>query len=354
MSEPTQLLLRALRGLPVDTTPVWLMRQAGRSLPEYRRVRESHTLLEITRTPDLCAEVTLQPVRRLGVDGAILFADLSLVMMAMGAPVELVDGVGPVCSEPVRTPAAVDRLRVMEPEADLPHVLETIRILKGELNGIPLLGFAGAPFTMAAYLVEGGPSRDYHTARQMMFSEPELWHRLMGKLVDSTIPYLRAQVQAGCDALQLFDTWAGVLAPEDYREFVLPHSRAILTALRDLDVPLIHFATGAASLLDDLSASGADVLSIDWRVDIGEVFDRLGPGARVQGNLDPAVLLGPAEGVRARARALLERVGGRAGHVFNLGHGVLPQTEPSNLELLVAAVHEFTAIPRETAAAGTS
>lgn len=331
--------VRAARHQPVDRTPIWLMRQAGRSLPEYRRVRERASLLEIVADPALCAEVTLQPVRRWGVDAAVLFADIVLPLRGMGVAVDLVDGVGPVIAEPVRSAADVDRLRTPEAGEALPEVLETIRLLARE-SPVPVVGFAGAPFTLAAYLVEGGPSRDFHLVKQLMYREPELFARLLGKLSAVTAGYLGAQAEAGAAAIQLFDSWIGALSVDDYERHVLPHTRAIFARLAGADVPLIHFGVGTAGLLERIAASGCDVVSLDWHVRLDEGWDRVGHRLSVQGNLDPTVLLGPLEEVRARALEILVQAGGRPGHIFNLGHGVLPQTPLDALAVLVETVQE--------------
>ncbi len=319
---------------------MWFMRQAGRSLPEYRAIRERHTLFEICRRPELCAEVTLQPVRRHGVDAAVMFADIMLPVLAMGIEVELVEGVGPVVAEPIASAADVARLRVPEPEEAVPGFLEAIRLVRAELEPErAVIGFAGSPFTVAGYLVEGRPSRDFVKTKLCMYAAPEVWHALMEKLADTFARYLAAQARAGADAVQLFDSWAGALSVADYREFVAPYSARILAAV---DVPAIHFGTGTAHLLGDMAAAGGDVIGVDWRIPIARAWEAVGPDRGVQGNLDPALLLGPWARVEREVVAILDVVGGRPGHVFNLGHGVLPETDPAVLRRLVELVQEQT------------
>jgi uroporphyrinogen decarboxylase len=326
----------------VERTPVWFMRQAGRSLPAYREVRKRHGLFEICRRPELCAEVTLQPVRAHGVDAAVLFADIMLPVLGMGVDVELVEGVGPVVRDPIASPADVERLRVPEPEEAVPFVLETVRIVRGELDDErAMVGFAGGPFTVAGYLIEGKPTRDFVRTKTCMYAAPDVWHALMEKLADTFAAYLAAQARAGADVVQLFDSWVGALSVEDYREFVAPYSARILQAV---DVPTIHFGTGTTHLLRDLKAAGGDVIGLDWRVPIETGWDLVGSGRGVQGNLDPAVLLGPWERAEDAAGRILDAVAGRRGHVFNLGHGVLPATDPADLRRLVELVHERSAV----------
>jgi uroporphyrinogen decarboxylase len=330
--------LAAARGEPVDRPPIWLMRQAGRSLPEYRALRERYTLLEIVADPDLCAEVTLQPVRRLGVDAAVMFADIMLPLRGMGVDFDLVEGVGPVVANPVRSPADVDRLGVPEGEEAAPQVVAAVRRVVSE-SPVPVVCFSGAPFTLASYLVEGRPSRDFSLVKQFMYREPAAFERLLEKLSVTMSGYLTAQARAGAGALQLFDSWVGALAPEDYGQRVAHHTEAVFTALQPLGVPRIHFGTGTAGLLEAIAGTGPDVVSLDWRVPLDAAWRRIGEGRGVQGNLDPAVLLGPPDLVRERARDVLRRAAGRPGHVFNLGHGVLPETPLENLHLLVDTVH---------------
>lgn len=334
----------ACRRQPVDATPVWFMRQAGRYMGEYRALREKHGILEICRTPELAVEVTLQPLERLGVDAAILFSDLLIPLEPMGIDFDFVHGEGPKIDNPVSTAGDVEKLRGFEPREALGFTMEAIRQLRRELDGkVPLIGFAGAPFTLASYLIEGGSSRSFAKTKALMYSDPATWHRLASKLASMVQAYLLAQIEAGAQAVQLFDSWAGALAPRDYRELVLPHSRAVLDGLKDASVPVIHFATGNSDLLPLLREAGGDVIGLDWRVDLDVGWDLLGDGVAVQGNLDPAVLLAPCEVVRGRADEVLARVGSRPGHIFNLGHGVLPNTPVDTVADLVQHVHRKTA-----------
>jgi uroporphyrinogen decarboxylase len=338
VSEP--LLVRAARREAVERTPVWFMRQAGRSLPEYRAIRERHTLFEVCRQPELCAEVTLQPVRRHGVDAAVMFADIMLPVLSMGVDVELVESVGPVIREPIRSHADVQRLGAGDPPAD---ILEAVSIVRRELRAEQaLVGFCGGPFTVAGYLVEGKPSREFLAVKTMMYREPDTWHALMERLADTFARYVSAKVEAGADVIQLFDSWVGALSPADYREFVAPYSARILAAV---DVPTVHFGTGTATLLRDMAEAGGDVIGLDWRIPLDRGWDEAGPDRGVQGNLDPALLLGPWERVAEAAEEILDLAGGRPGHIFNLGHGVLPDTDPAALGRLVELVHERTAAP---------
>ena len=313
------------------------MRQAGRSLPEYRSLRERHSFWEVAGTPELCAEVTLQPVRRHGVDAAVMFADIMTPVVGMGIDVELVEGVGPVIATPVRSAADVDRLRVPEPEEAFAPVLEAVRIVRRELDADQaVVGFCGGPFTVAGYLVEGRPSRDFATVKALMYTRPEVWRALLEKLADCFAAYVAAQVRAGADVVQLFDSWVGSLSPADYDEFVAPWSARILAAA---GAPTIHFGTGTATLLEAMAAAGGDVIGLDWRIRLDDGWGRVGDRG-VQGNLDPAVLLGPWELAEARALDVLRRAHGRPGHIFNLGHGVLPGTDPDALTRLASLVRE--------------
>ncbi len=340
VAEP--LLVRAARCEPVERTPVWFMRQAGRSLPEYRAIRERHSFFEVAGTPELCAEVTLQPVRRHDVDAAVMFADIMTPVLGMGVGVELVEGVGPVIAEPVRTRADVERLRVPDPEEAFGHVLEAVRAVRAELrDDQAVVGFCGGPFTVAGYLIEGRPSREFAATKRLMLGEPEVWHALMSKLSDTFSAYVAAKARAGADVIQLFDSWVGALSPAHYREHVGPYSGAILRAA---GTPTIHFGTGTATLLEELAAVGGDVIGLDWRIPLDVGWERL-PGRAVQGNLDPAVLLAPWDVVEAEALDVLARAGGRPGHVFNLGHGVLPGTDPVVLTRLAELVRERSAAP---------
>jgi uroporphyrinogen decarboxylase len=337
------LLVRACRREPVERTPVWFMRQAGRSLPEYRELRKRFTLFEVCRRPELCAEVTLQPVAAHGVDAAVMFADIMLPMLGMGVDVELVENVGPVIERPIASLADVERLRVPEPEEAVPFVLEAVRLVREDL--VPeraVIGFCGGPFTVAGYLIEGKPTRAFLNTKRCMYGAPEVWHALMDKLADTFASYVSAQVHAGADVIQLFDSWIGALSVDDYREFAAPYSERILEAV---PAPTIHFGTGTAHLLGDMAEVGGDVIGLDWRVPIDRGWEVVGFDRGVQGNLDPALLLGPFERVEAAADAILAAVGGRPGHIFNLGHGVLPDTDPADLRRLVELVHARTAAP---------
>jgi len=318
------------------------MRQAGRYMPEYRATRERYGFLELARNPEAAAEVTLQPVQRLGVDAAILFADILLIVEPLGVGLEFAKGEGPVIHRPVRTELAIAGLGRIDVERAVPFVFETVRLVKRALGGkVPLIGFAGAPFTVASYVVEGGPSRDYLHTKRLMYEEPDGWGRLMGILVDATARYLNGQIAAGAQAVQIFDSWVGVLAPEDYRTFVLPHTRALIRALTP-GVPVIHFGTGTASLLPWMRAAGGDVIGLDWRVDLDAGWAAVGGDVAVQGNLDPAVLLSKPPYIRQRVKDILDRAAGRPGHIFNLGHGVLPQTPVEHVKALVEMVHELS------------
>ena len=338
---PDARFLRALRSESVDATPVWFMRQAGRALPEYRAVRERATLLEITRDPALCAEVTLQPVLRLGVDAAILFADITTPLAGMGVAFDIVEGRGPVIEHPIRTAADVAALRAFAPEAAVAPLLEAISIIRGA-SPVPLIGFAGAPFTLACYLVEGGPSREFIKTKTLMHSDPATWNALLDHLVTATIAYLHAQVAAGAEAVQIFDSWVGGLSPLDYERRLWPHMRRLFEGIADLDVPSIHFGVGTAGILGLQASAGGDVIGLDWRIALSKGRRIVGDRA-VQGNLDPTLLLGPWEGVEESARWILEENDHRPGHVFNLGHGVLPGTDPDQLRRLVELVHDHGA-----------
>jgi uroporphyrinogen decarboxylase len=315
------------------------MRQAGRSLPEYLKVRESVPMLTACATPDLIVEITLQPVRRYGVDAAIFFSDIVVPLKAIGVDLDIKPGVGPVVADPIRDARGLDVLRPLEPD-DVPYVSEAIRSLTGELGGTPLIGFAGAPFTLGSYLIEGGPSKNHEGTKAMMYGEPRLWHALMERLSDIVLQHLRIQVAAGASAVQLFDSWVGAVAPADYREYVMPHTRRIFEGLADLGVPRIHFGVGTGELLSLLGEAGADVVGVDWRVPLDEAARRVGPGKALQGNLDPAVLMAPWEVVERKAREVLAAGRAAEGHVFNLGHGVLPATDPGQLKRLTDLVHE--------------
>jgi len=333
--------LRACRREPVDATPVWFMRQAGRSLPAYRAIRQRASLLEITADSALCTQVTLQPVVQLGVDAAILFADITSPLPGMGVPLEIREGVGPVIDPPVDTLAAIRALRPFDAEEAVSPLLEAIRLIRRE-SPVPLIGFAGAPFTLASYLITGRSSRDAEGIKSLMRTEPQTFDALLSRLVDTTIAYVHAQVGAGVQAVQLFDSWVGTLSPFDYERSVLPHMRRLFAGIEPRGVPLIHFGTGSAGLLALQAEAGGDVIGLDWRIALDDGWSRV-PDRAVQGNLDPTALLGPWSGVEEQARWVLAQARGRAGHIFNLGHGVLPATDPDHLRRLVDLVHEETA-----------
>jgi uroporphyrinogen decarboxylase len=314
------------------------MRQAGRSLPEYRRVRGGVSMLDSCTRPELITEITLQPLRRYDVDAAVLFSDIVVPLRAVGIDVDIEAGIGPVVGTPVRSPADLGRLRTLHP-GDVPYVTEAVQTLVGELNGRPLIGFAGGPFTLASYLVEGGPSKNHDRTKALMYGDPELWHALLGRLTDITISFLQVQVAAGASAVQLFDSWAGAVGPDDYRYAIMPHTSRIFAALTSAGVPRIHFGVGTGELLGLMGEVGADVVGVDWRVPLDKAARRVGPGRALQGNLDPAVLLAPWEVVAERARDVIARGRAAEGHVFNLGHGVLPETDPGVLARLTDLVH---------------
>jgi uroporphyrinogen decarboxylase len=326
--------LRACRREDVPHTPVWFMRQAGRALPEYRRLREGTAMLDSCMRPDLVTEITLQPVRRLGVDAAIFFSDIVVPLKAVGVDLDIVPGVGPVVAKPFRT--AADLPRGLTPE-DVPYISAAVGQLVGELGAIPLIGFAGAPFTLASYLVEGGPSKNHAKTKALMYGEPELWAQLLGRLADITLAFLRVQIDAGVSAVQLFDSWVGALPAADYRALVQPHSARVLDGVGD--VPRIHFGVGTGELLHDMGAAGADVVGVDWRVPLDVAVGRIGPGKAVQGNLDPTLVFAPGDVLRRKVTEVLEAGKAAEGHVFNLGHGVLPETDPDMLKLVVDTVH---------------
>jgi uroporphyrinogen decarboxylase len=330
--------LKACRREPVPHTPVWFMRQAGRALPEYRKVREGIPMLESCFRPDLVTEITLQPVRRLGVDAAIFFSDIVVPLKAIGVDLDIVPGVGPVVAEPFRTAADLDRLPAL---VDVPEVAEAVRQLVAELGSTPLIGFAGAPFTLASYLVEGGPSKDQRRTKALMYGDPLLWDQLMQRLAQITQAFLRVQVDAGASAVQLFDSWVGALPAQDYRRYVAPHSARILAGVAD--VPRIHFGVGTGELLHDMGAVGADVVGVDFRVALDDAVRRIGPGKAVQGNLDPTAVFAPWEVLEGLVDRVVEQGRAAEGHVFNLGHGVLPETDPDVLTRVVARVHEISA-----------
>jgi uroporphyrinogen decarboxylase len=344
-AEPTTapfLEAAARRATPV--TPVWFMRQAGRYMPEYRAIRKTNTLLQICAQPDLAAEVTLQPVKALGVDAAILFADILLPLAPMGLSLEFVAGEGPQINNPIRNAAAVAALRVIDPETDLASTLETIRIVRRELPpSVPLIGFAGAPFTVATYSIEGGPSKHVIESKRMMYGAPEVWHALMERLSRTIGDFLIAQIRAGAQAVQLFDSWAGLLSEADYRTFAMPHTKSIFARLKAFDVPTIHFAVGADHLLGALTEAGGDVIGLDWRTPLDTGWRRVGHDRAIQGNLDPVTLLAPMPEIKRQVDDILARANGRAGHIFNLGHGILQNTPVDAVRAAVDYVHERSA-----------
>lgn len=334
------VFIRAARSEPVEHTPVWYMRQAGRSLPEYRKLREGIAMLDSCMRPDLVTEITMQPVRRHGVDAAIFFSDIVLPIKAVGVDLDIVPGVGPVVASPVRTLADIEAIPDLTPE-HVPYITEAVGLLTAELGGTPLIGFAGAPFTVASYLVEGGPSKDHARTKAMMLGAPDLWAALMNKIAAISAAYLKVQVDAGASAIQLFDSWAGALSRQDYRELVMPYSTRVLTAAGDLGVPRIHFGVGTGEILDLMGEAGADVVGIDWRVPMQEGVRRVG-GRAVQGNLDPALVFAPTEVMLERAGQILDAGKAAPGHIFNLGHGVLPGTPPDQLTRLTEFVHRHS------------
>lgn len=337
--------LKACRREKTDFTPVWLMRQAGRYMEEYMVIRRKHTFLEMCKNPDVAAEVTLQPVNKLGVDAAILFADILLPLEAMGIDLEFAKNEGPVIHNPVRNKSDVDKLLVIDAEEATPYVMDALRIIRKELDGkVPLIGFSGAPFTLASYMIEGGGSREYKNCKAMMFSAPEVWHGLMAKLSEVVVRYLRAQVAAGAQAVQIFDSWVGALAPNDYKEYVLPHQKFVFESLKNLGVPVIHFANNASSMLDLVKEAGGDVIGLDWRMNIDDAWAKLGYDVAVQGNLDPMTLFAPDNVIEDKVKDILQRVGGRPGHIFNLGHGINKETPVEKVIALVEAVHKYSRV----------
>lgn len=334
--------MKACRREPVPHTPIWFMRQAGRSLPEYLKLREGVPMLEALVRPDMITEITLQPVRRHKVDAAVYFSDIVVPLKAIGLDLDIKPGVGPVFADPIRTRADLDRLRLLTPD-DVPYVTESIGMLTAELGETPLIGFAGAPFTLASYLVEGGPSRTYERTKAMMYGDPELWADLVDRLAEIAGAFLKVQIEAGASAVQVFDSWAGALAPDDYRRYVMPASAKVFDAVAPYDVPRIHFGVGTGELLGPMSEAGADVVGVDWRVPLDEAARRIGADKTLQGNLDPTVLFAPAKVVEAKATEVLEAAAGLPGHIFNLGHGVMPSTDPDSLTRLVDFVHTRSA-----------
>ena len=336
MSTHDSAFLKACRREPVPYTPVWFMRQAGRALPEYRALRAGNQMLEACATPDLVTEITLQPIRRYGVDAAILFSDIVVPLKAIGVDLDIVPGVGPVVAQPIRTAKDLDRLRALIPD-DVPYITEAVQALVTELGDTPLIGFAGAPFTLASYLVEGGPSKNHAATKALMYGQPELWADLLDRLATITLAFLRVQIDAGASAVQLFDSWVGALPAQDYRSYVLPHSARVLAGVQD--VPRIHFGVGTGELLHDMGQAGADVVGVDWRIPLSQAVPRIGPGKAVQGNLDPTLVFAPDEVIEAKVRETLREGAHAEGHIFNLGHGVLPETDPDKLLRVVELVH---------------
>jgi uroporphyrinogen decarboxylase len=344
--------LRACRREPVDVTPVWFMRQAGRYMAEYRAIREKYSLLEICYKPELAAEVTMQPVRALGVDAAILFADILLPVIPLGLGLEFAKGEGPVIGKPVRTLGDLAALRPVDAETDLRYVMDAIRILRQELHGTPLIGFCGAPFTVASYIIEGGPSREFLNTKTMMYAAPEVWRALMDKLSSVLADYLVAQIRAGAQAVQIFDSWVGALSPQDYENFVLPYSKRVLAAAKAENVPVIHFGTNTTTLLPLMKRAGGDVIGLDWRIPLDDGWRLLGQDVAVQGNLDPTVLFAPQPEIKKRVHDILRRAEGRPGHIFNLGHGILQHTPVESARAVVEMVHEFSPLPLALSASG--
>ena len=351
MSAHTDRFLRACRRQPVDCTPVWFMRQAGRYMAAYQALRQRYSLLDLCKTPELAAEVTLQPIRRLPVDAAIVFTDLLIPLEPMGARLVFALNEGPVIENPVRSASDVRALRMVDPQADLAFTLEAIRMVCRELDGkVPLIGFAGAPFTLASYLIEGGGSRHYIQTKQLMYHQPEAWHGLLDKLASVATAFLQAQIAAGAQAVQLFDSWVGCLSPEDYRRYVLPYTTQVIGGLRDAGAPVIHFGTGTAMLLDAMREAGSDVIGVDWRIPLDDAWRRIGPDVGIQGNLDPVALFAPLPEIERRVNDILERAGNRPGHIFNLGHGILPETPVEHVQAVADLVHARSARKKESAA----
>ena len=335
--------LKACRREPVDCTPVWFMRQAGRYMPEYRSLRAKHSILDLCKTPELAAQVTLQPIDRFPLDAAIIFADILLPLEAMGLSLEFADGEGPVIHTPITDRGSVERLKVIDGD-ELSYVAEAVSLTRHALSGrVPLIGFAGAPFTLASYAIEGGGSRNYVLTKQLMYREPDVWHKLMDKLARVVTGYLRRQIRAGAQAIQLFDSWVGCLAPGDYEEYVLPHVQVVFEGLKREGVPLIYFGTGTSAILRQMRRAGGDVMGIDWRIHLDEAWAMVGHDVAVQGNLDPLVLFAPLHEIERRVEDILRRAAGRPGHIFNLGHGILPNTPGEHVAAVVDMVHKLSA-----------
>ena len=334
--------IRACRRQATAYTPIWLMRQAGRYMKEYRALRKKYSFLEMCKNPELAAQVTLQPIEKLKLDAAIIFSDILIPLEPMGVEFEFAKGEGPVFDHPLRERKDVEKLRVIEPEEDVPFLMKAIQLVRKELEGkIPLIGFCGAPFTLASYIIEGGHSRNYILTKSLMYQDRPTWDALMEKISEVLIRYLKAQIRSGVQALQIFDSWVGCLSPHDYEEYVLPYSKKVMDGVGK-SVPLIHFATSNSTLLELMKRAGGDVIGVDWRVDIGEAWARLGYEVAIQGNLDPVILFGPVDRIEKETRRILDCVGGRPGHIFNLGHGILPDTPPDHVAALIEAVHKYS------------
>lgn len=335
--------LKACRREEVDYTPVWLMRQAGRYLSDYRDIRSKYSFLEMCKQPDVACEVTLQPVNIVGVDAAILFADILLPLEGMGINLEFAKNEGPVIHNPVRNKNDVDNLRIIDADEDTGYVMEAVRLIRKELDGkVPLIGFAGAPFTLASYMIEGGGSKEYKNCKKMMWQAPEIWHALMKKISEVILLYLQAQIRAGAQAVQMFDSWVGALSPEDYQEYVLPHSKYVLDGLKSSGVPVIHFANNASSMLELVREAGGDVIGVDWRIDLDVAWQKIGYDKAIQGNLDPFSLFAPTSVIEEKVKRILQRAGNRPGHIFNLGHGINKETPVENVIALIEAVHKYS------------
>jgi uroporphyrinogen decarboxylase len=347
--EPDKRFLRACRRQTTDMTPIWLMRQAGRYMQEYRNLRRSYGILEIIKSPELACEVTLQPLNAFDLDAAIIFADILPPLEGMGLELEFIKGEGPVIHNPVRTRADVLALRTPPPEDSLGFTLQALSLVRQELDSrkIPLIGFSGAPFTLASYAIEGGSSRNFKLAKSMMMSEPALWQEMMNRLSSVVGHYLLAQAQAGAQALQIFDSWVGALSPDDYRHFVLPYTRKAIAIAQDANVPIIHFGTNTNGMLEQIRDAGGDVIGVDWRIDLDAAWKRLGPDVAIQGNLDPIALFAPWPELKKRAEMVLDQAAGRPGHIFNLGHGILPHTPVDNVRRLVDHVHEYSTVQKQ-------
>jgi len=336
------IFLKACRGEPTDVTPIWFMRQAGRYMKAYRDLKEKYAFLELCKNPELATEVTLQPLDVLGVDAAIIFADILLPLEPMGTGLEFTAGDGPVIPRPVKNQKDIEKLRPVNAEEDLGFVGDAIRQVRKEISGeMPLIGFAGAPFTLCSYMIEGGKSRDFTTTKLMMFETPELWDLLMDKVCTMLVDYLTMQVKAGAQALQIFDSWVGCMSPQDYEKYIMPHTRRIISKLKETGVPIINFTTGTSTLLDSVSQAGGDVISFDWRINIDDAWGKIGYDRSIQGNLDPTLLFAPIPIIREKVHDIMKRVGGRPGHIFNLGHGILQHTPVDHVKAVVDMVHEY-------------